>query len=247
MQTLEREFQRANTDNDSRDASCDPTPVLDCYPEFLARCNEDTNGQPPQLSAQAATDISRQHATLEQRLQLFWASTIPGRTVRVQLFTSSDTTSTSSTFFSKVKHAQNQAHGPIQSQDVVTAPDGSFQVVFQVPWENLNQHLGARHIALGGRQEEHQLLLSAQLLPPSPSDPSLSTSAPSMHSQSPSSSLALSTMQVPLSHSPVRVISDIDDTVKLSEILLGARTAFRNMFAKDLRKSIIPEMSRWFI
>jgi phosphatidate phosphatase APP1 len=53
-------------------------------------------------------------------------------------------------------------------------------------------------------------------------------------------------MSIPITHSPIRVISDIDDTVKLSNILGGARAIFQNVFVKDLKESIIPGMGEFY-
>jgi len=52
--------------------------------------------------------------------------------------------------------------------------------------------------------------------------------------------------RVPLTHSPIRVISDIDDTVKLSGIHRGARAVFHNVFVKDLEDNLIPGMGEWY-
>jgi len=54
------------------------------------------------------------------------------------------------------------------------------------------------------------------------------------------------TMLIPITHSPIRVISDIDDTVKLSNILGGARGIFQNVFVKDLQENIIPGMGEFY-
>ena len=53
-------------------------------------------------------------------------------------------------------------------------------------------------------------------------------------------------MSIPITHSPIRVISDIDDTVKLSNILGGARAIFQNVFVKDLKENIIPGMGEFY-
>lgn len=53
-------------------------------------------------------------------------------------------------------------------------------------------------------------------------------------------------IRIPITHSPIRVISDIDDTVKLSNILSGARIVFNNVFVKDLKDSVIPGMGQWY-
>ena len=44
----------------------------------------------------------------------------------------------------------------------------------------------------------------------------------------------------------MRVISDIDDTVKLSNIVSGARAVFHNVFVKEMRDIIIPGMGEWY-
>ncbi|KAF8235481.1 hypothetical protein L208DRAFT_1376490 [Tricholoma matsutake] len=117
--------------------------------------------------------------------------------------------------------------------------DGSFQALFRLKWSSLCQHPGALHIAFGDPREEHELHLSAELLPPLSLSPSR-TPTPRCPSTVPS------ILQISLTHSPIRVISDIDDTVKLSNILLGARAVFNSVFVKDLHETIIPGMGEWY-
>jgi len=50
----------------------------------------------------------------------------------------------------------------------------------------------------------------------------------------------------PITHTQIRVISDIDDTVKYSGVTEGARIAFHNVFAKELKDGIIPGMGEWY-
>ncbi|KAF8230808.1 hypothetical protein L208DRAFT_101824 [Tricholoma matsutake] len=275
IEALERVFQRASaTDDIIQDTSC--ASVDDCAEERRdASENENVtpNKHSPQSHTQAAADVlRRQHTNLERRLLHFWAPVLPARTVRLQLFASPP-----------FPLSPEEHHHPLDSQDVITAADGGFQVLFQIPWADLLQHPAARHITFGERSKEHELLVNAQLLPSSaspsistvssptflPSSASPSTSAtsssptfppsvdaqsPSIHSQrdqvppnvSPMSSSIPSMMQITLSHTPIRVISDIDDTVKLSDILLGARMVFRNFFIKDLQENVIPAMSEWY-
>ncbi|KAF9525117.1 hypothetical protein CPB83DRAFT_885775 [Crepidotus variabilis] len=52
--------------------------------------------------------------------------------------------------------------------------------------------------------------------------------------------------RIPVTHSPIRVVSDIDDTVKYAGILGGARAAFHNVFVKDLKDAVIPGMGEWY-
>jgi phosphatidate phosphatase APP1 len=42
------------------------------------------------------------------------------------------------------------------------------------------------------------------------------------------------------------LISDIDDTIKHSHVLSGARSVFYNVFVRDLSESLIPEMASWY-
>lgn len=53
-------------------------------------------------------------------------------------------------------------------------------------------------------------------------------------------------LRIPLTHSTLRVISDIDDTIKRSDILGGTRTIFRNVFVKELSEAEIPGMGEWY-
>jgi len=55
-----------------------------------------------------------------------------------------------------------------------------------------------------------------------------------------------SQVQIPITHCPIRVISDIDDTVKDSGILNGARVVFHNVFVKDLRDCVVEGMGEWY-
>ena len=58
--------------------------------------------------------------------------------------------------------------------------------------------------------------------------------------------VAMTSERVSLTHCPIRVISDIDDTVKLSGVHCGARVVFQNVFVKDLEESLIPGMGEWY-
>ncbi|KAF8884046.1 hypothetical protein CPB84DRAFT_1789448 [Gymnopilus junonius] len=161
--------------------------------------------------------IKRLHANLEQRLQPFWASVLPNRTVRLHLFASPHHTqpsdSSNTINVSALLAGAESNGGPLASQDVQTAADGSFQVRFRVGWEELCVHPRALHIAfdenlglgfvgggaggagvgsdgVGGRmalrrEEDHELLVVVQLLPLPNSSDSPSSSRISLSSPSP--------------------------------------------------------------
>ena len=212
------------------------------------------------------------HANLERRLQPFWSSTLPNRIIRLHLFASPNQDSdsvlaTNSNSNPPDKFTFDPEHGPLASQDVVTGVDGSFQAKFCLKWDELCQHPQALHIAFGEDTVEHEVRVVAQLLPPVvpvgiastqnqtkvPSAPPYafaSASAPGtfdptdLNPQPPKPLTSISV--IPITYSPIRVISDIDDTIKLSNILSGARAVFHNVFVKDLRDNVIPGMGEWY-
>ena len=218
--------------------------------------------------------IRRLHANLEQRLQPFWSSVLPNRIIRLHLFTPPPGSASPLNSSQSDKFTFDPDCGPVTSQDVITGVDGSFQAKFRLRWEELCNYPQAVHIAFD-EDVEHQVMVVAQLLPPanipvgatsaqsqmgrsSPSPSGFSsTSTPGTydptgystqnHDQSlPPPKPLTSISVVPITHSPIRVISDIDDTVKLSNVLSGARAVFHNVFVKELKDSVIPGMGEWY-
>ena len=186
--------------------------------------------------------IRRLHANLERRLQPFWSSVVPNRTVRLYLFATPHRDHLKQDEEGEEDLSLDADSGPIMTQDVFTAVDGSFQAKFRINWEELCHHPQALHIAFGKEVEEHEVLIVAQLLPPADENqPSPSNNQTSLV-QTPATVPLPSPSRIPVTHSPIRVISDIDDTVKYSGILSGARAVFHNVFVKDLRDSVIPGM-----
>ncbi|KIM44765.1 hypothetical protein M413DRAFT_442723 [Hebeloma cylindrosporum] len=189
--------------------------------------------------------IRQLHANLEKRLQPFWSSVIPNRTVRLHLFATPHRDHLEQGEESEEDISFDGDNGPLVSQDVFTAVDGSFQAKFRINWEELCRHPQALHIAFGEEIEEHELLIVAQLLPPADAHRPSRSNSPTSLMQTPTPVPLTSLTRIPITHSPIRVISDIDDTVKFSGILSGARAVFRNVFVKDLRDSVIPGMGEW--
>lgn len=216
--------------------------------------------------------IRRLHANLEQRLQPFWSTVLQNRIIRLHLFTCPPN-SPSVPNPESDKFSFDFENGPLASQDVVTGVDGSFQAKFRLKWDELCQHPQGLHIAFGD-DVEHEVMVVAQLLPPasipvgvayaknqmrSSSSPPVFSSAlgtygydstipcTPQHNQLPSPPKTLTSISViPITHSPIRVISDIDDTIKLSNVISGARTVFHNVFVKELKDIVIPGMGEWY-
>ncbi|PPQ64719.1 hypothetical protein CVT24_008346 [Panaeolus cyanescens] len=95
---------------------------------------------------------------------------------------------------------------------------------------------------------------SAPSLPLSPTSPiGVTSTLPGIPSSTASSSSALNSpsmlrthVMVPITHAPIRLLSDIDDTIKSAGVVSGARAIFHNVFVKDLRDIVIPGMGEWY-
>lgn len=175
--------------------------------------------------------LQKQHKNLEARLQPFWSSALSSRTVQISIFA----VSTASAGIESKRDALKD--GPLYTEHVVTGPDGAFANPFKIPWQRLSRHPIAQNRPSDGSEVEHELLVSAKLLPePAP------TPAYLFHTDVPKNI----SLVVPITSAPIRVITDIDDTVKLSNITSGARAVFRNVFVKDLEDTTIPEMGTWY-
>ncbi|THH32474.1 hypothetical protein EUX98_g1742 [Antrodiella citrinella] len=217
--------------------------------------NSSSRSHSPPEPSSMATSLQKWHANLEQRLYPFWATALSNRTLRIAIYASDPTLydSVMSPLFNGLDDDDDALHKrPIATREITTSADGSFSARFNLDWETICQHPGALHIAFGDPNMEHELFVTTQLMPP-PSRPSTPTSIGPASAQyfarpprlvQPS---VTATLSVPLTHTTIRVISDIDDTVKFSGILQGARAAFRNVFVKDLGDGIIPGMADWYI
>ncbi|CDO69656.1 hypothetical protein BN946_scf184851.g44 [Trametes cinnabarina] len=197
-----------------------------------------------------SSDLQRWHANLEARLFPFWSSALSNRRVRLSLyaqdpvlFDSGTSTEDSASSESSVSPEKQ----PIMTRDAVTGVDGSFQLKLSVPWEVMCVHPGALHIAFGGPDLEQDLFVLAELLAPPSSRPSTPQGQPRSSPPLYAPVTTSNSISIPLTYSTVRVISDIDDTVKLSGIMSGARAVFHNVFVKDLRDSVIRGMGDWYM
>ena len=141
---------------------------------------------------------------------------------------------------------------PLAAYETTTDADGAFKIRFVIPWESLCAHHKGIPIAVFDPNCEHDFSVTAELMPlplPSPSTPNVPTEPdpffPPPHLMPPAS-IAKACERVPLTYCPIRVISDIDDTVKHSGVHCGARAVFHNVFVKDLEENLIPGMGEWY-
>jgi len=146
---------------------------------------------------------------------------------------------------------------PLAANEATTDADGAFKIRFVIPWESLCTHPKGAPMAFLGFDPscEHDFSVTAELMPlplPSPSTPSTPNMSTEPHPflpppyLMPLAPIAKTSERVPLTYSPIRVISDIDDTVKLSGIHCGARAVFHNVFVKELEENLIPGMGEWY-
>jgi Phosphatidate phosphatase APP1, catalytic domain len=86
----------------------------------------------------------------------------------------------------------------------------------------------------------HSHLLSESLPYTSASSPQPVSAAPrpAVHSHI--------TISLPTAHVPVRLISDIDDTIKHAGVLEGAKHVFRNVFVRHLEELVVHSMVDWY-
>ncbi|KAJ7574374.1 hypothetical protein C8J56DRAFT_1064884 [Mycena floridula] len=221
LEALERQFRRMNNNESSEHL---PTASSSSSSSSLSSSSA---APMPSISG----ELRKLHANLEARLQPFWSSVLPNRWVRIYIF------------------AAANEQNPIASSEVATATDGSFQARFRLKWEEMAQHPDALHIAFGDPTHEHELLIVAELLPSaSPNSSPASSSSDLRETAQPDSSNPRPSIssRISLTHAPIRVISDIDDTVKHSNVTGGARAVFHNVFVKDLSELIIPGVGHWY-
>lgn len=217
--------------------------------EDLASALKEAERRTEEMTSQPATPLPtlspetlrRMHANMETRLEPFWSSVLANRTIRLTLYaTPHQDASTPAT---------NEALKPLYSKEVTTGSDGSFHERFIVPWEDLCQHPSGLHIAFGEPVLEHDLEVHAELLKPQLIAGTTSYAqfqSPRRMQQNLDEATHRAQVKISITHSPIRVISDIDDTVKQAGVPSGARAVFYNVFAKDLNESIVEGMSDWY-
>lgn len=168
--------------------------------------------------SQLNEQLQRLHNNLESRLRPFWASALVSQKVQVSVFAYLPC-----------------ASGPELVQALLTAnlhtgSGGFFSHTFRIAWDDICVHPVGYRIAFDDNSLEHELHVKAQVIDP----------------EAVSNKQTTAETRIPITQSAVQVISDIDDTVKLSKILDGARVVFHHVFVKDLRDTVIPGMTDWY-
>ncbi|KAH8111003.1 hypothetical protein DFH11DRAFT_708254 [Phellopilus nigrolimitatus] len=248
LRALEKQFLRAEQDSETDDFS--PTDSDSSSSRHTPSLSTGSSTQVSYVSASpqfsySPADLARLHTNLNTRLQPFWSRSLPNRTLRLSLYSSAPS---SSSFMPDENEADSASDdstsAPIYVYETTTSAQGSFEAKIRVPWERISQHSGALHIAFGEASEEVELFVRAELLPSAaPMTPNSTMNYSAFPSPKPT---ACSVLAVPVTHSQVRLISDIDDTIKLSNIVGGARVVFRNVFVRRLEELVIRGMGDWY-
>lgn len=182
---------------------------------------DDTLSTPQLVPADTIpAEFARLNENLESRLKLFWASSLSSRRIQV------------SVFLQPPVPGPHQEFQPLLIREMLTGPDGHFSGTFRVNWCDIRTHPVGTHIASNKTHAEHELLVQAQIIN--------TEVTPELH-ETPTTSI-----HVPITHSIVRLISDIDDTVKVSRVVDGPRAIFNQVFVKDLEDTIVPGMGEWY-
>ncbi|KDN47043.1 hypothetical protein RSAG8_03820, partial [Rhizoctonia solani AG-8 WAC10335] len=197
-----------------------------------ARSNTDVGSIHPEMDA----GILRQlHANLDARLQPFWSSKLDGRLVRIKLYARA--LDPHSSGFNQTKDAI-----PLVVATVRTTPQGYFSHKFSLSFEDLCTHDQTLGLAFGDHRANYTFCAHAELLPVVyPFDPSGASVEASRAIEVEDGPVGAET-ELPLTAARVRLISDVDDTVKISEVLMGVRAIFHNVFVRHLDELVVPGM-----
>ncbi|KAG8834561.1 hypothetical protein FRC17_008395 [Serendipita sp. 399] len=183
--------------------------------------------------------LKRMHANLDFRLQPFWSSSVPNRPIVLSVFPSSDQqhedTIDSTSFTPLDRRAR-----PLFQIQTSTDPQGVFSQEIAIPYETMCTHPEALGIAFGQYETEPELIVKAELKPPP-----LVATAPIEGEQPPPKSISTH-ITIPISNRQIRVISDIDDTIKVADVLSGVKKIFNNVFVKGLEELIVPGMNIFY-
>ncbi|KAG8974918.1 hypothetical protein FRC05_006595 [Tulasnella sp. 425] len=271
--------------------------AMNTHPGSLNARAQDIPSPQQSLENIGHAELAILHANLDARLQPFWSSILPNRTVRISIFVSEHQTPNEQQSTTRNSDSDDLKPVPLAVAEVQTNPQGYFSQRFNIPFDEICTYPLALPIAFGDPYVEHYLVIQADLLPvespalvrppsypldarpPSPavsvrstrsdrmpqperllelpSSTSASFSAPATPPhpyQQPSASVSQTSirpppsvqLRIPITSARVRLISDIDDTIKRTDVLLGVKAIYRNVFVKGLSDLIVPGMADWY-
>ncbi|KIM20202.1 hypothetical protein M408DRAFT_334076, partial [Serendipita vermifera MAFF 305830] len=194
----------------------------------------------PQSVPMELDQLRRMHANLDMRLQPFWASGVPNRPVILTIFSAEEEDKDQviqATSYSPLKPGIR----PLFTIQTSTDAQGTFMQQISIPYETICTNPHGLGIAFGEYHTEPKLIIQAELKPqPQP----INLLESSEYFDTPKT--IATHISVPISNHRVRVISDIDDTVKTADVLSGVKKIFNNVFVKGLEELVVPGMSTFY-
>ncbi|KAF5384613.1 hypothetical protein D9757_007490 [Collybiopsis confluens] len=261
LERIEREFERleaasasshsqSNTSSNSNSRSSTSSSYSFGIEEPSSRVNPSWSPSTGRISnVSDRSRLHKLHKNLEQRLHPFWGSALPERVVRVSVYMDGSEDHS----LSSPKLALTSADGSFESQftiDTLTLKPGHIRVLVELlpkhclpssvsnsfpPTSNSTRTSPARSHPQPQRPLSVSLLSSA-IVPTISSW--LSVPLPLQSSSTIHGSQSAGTQ--------LRLISDIDDTIKHTNVTGGSRTAFYNVFVRDLEEVVIAGMPEWY-
>lgn len=205
-------------------ASSDPTSSRASSPTLGSKASSKTTaGKPtshdtwPKPFTFEESDLPRLHETLQSRLMPFWGFKLGGRRVRLSVY--------------PVLEPGSLWDRPLATKVVTTASGGAFRTMLEVKSKELRRLLHETGKGIDGL-ESLRIRVVSELLEEETLGEAL-TGGMLQHQ-------ALRTVtddevELAVAHDGgVRVISDIDDTIKWTQVLSGTKTIFRNVFVREV-------------
>ncbi|GAA5871119.1 hypothetical protein JCM1840_007595 [Sporobolomyces johnsonii] len=208
----------------------------------------------PTPFAYTENDLPRLHANLSSRILPFFGAKLPGRKVRLSVY--------------PALGEGRLWDGALATKVVSTsAPGGGFRTVLQVRGKELKKLLEATATsgAGGGGGEggaskgleglrvrvvaellEPEGFQATETLPAGLGGGSVAGAASLRATAEDEVELGVAIEGPGGEGGGVRVISDVDDTIKWTEVLKGTKTIFRNVFVRELRDIRVPGMASWY-
>ncbi|KAH7335491.1 hypothetical protein B0J17DRAFT_670361 [Rhizoctonia solani] len=196
------------------------------------RSNTDVGSISPEMDVGVLRQL---HANLDARLQPFWSSKLDNRLVRIKLYAQP---------LDPLSSGRNQIKdpAPLMVTTVKTNTQGYFSHKFSLSFEDLCTHDQTLGLAFGDHKTDHTFYAHAELLPLVSLSDSNGAGAEASRDIEIEDGAVRAETELPLTAAHVRLISDVDDTVKISEVLMGVRAIFHNVFVRHLDELVVPGM-----
>ncbi|KAH9810380.1 hypothetical protein DFH28DRAFT_1085650 [Melampsora americana] len=195
-------------------------------------------------------DLIRLHTNLRERLRAFFSVKSEGRQIRVKLYGICDPTSTNTkdnstkkryfgrTDFEGEKQGVLLNQGrPLLTQVITTRQGGIWAERLVLPWQSIESHL--RIVHPNQTSGITRIKIEAELL----AEDGEADDGPGVVNTH--ASLVTEVDVIPSLSTSVHLISDIDDTIKSTNVLGGMKTVLRNVFLHEFEEVKVTGMSTW--